>query len=166
MALSVNLRSRREGEVLIVSVSGVVTADTPNTIRAYTAGLLHSQDARAVVADLRCATLALSVDDWAGPADAVAGAHVQVAPPVALVVSPECKEAARAYARRMRERGHDRDVFVSFSRAFEWAASRLDHWSVAPSSRDPSQDRPAACLPGSQRSRSLPPAARVGAAPA
>lgn len=137
MALSLSLRSARHADLLLVSAGGVLTRTTPSVLRAYISGLLHVEDARAVVCDLRCATLALSADEWTGSVAAVLAAQTQLDPPMALVLSPECTELGRAYSRRMAEAGHIRAVFTHWALACEWASSRMEHWAFPPGRRSP-----------------------------
>src|SRR4051812_7239361 len=95
---NVEIRHWRQGDVLIVWISGVLTMESLRRTRAYVARCLAEQDARAVVADLRCAMLALSAEEWIV---AVEQTPVVIEPSVALVVSQGCHDMAHDYSRRM-----------------------------------------------------------------
>jgi hypothetical protein len=159
MPMTCWLNDWRQADVLVVSVTGLVTKMSPQTIRAYAAELLRRQPARAVVCDLRGAVLALTAEDWGASVEAAEMIRLQL--PVALVVDEECMALAEEYAQLLCHRGHFRVVFKSFSRAYAWASSRLDVLVPASSGHAPAP-RAAGSL-CSARSPRRPPGTRSAA---
>jgi hypothetical protein len=126
-----NVLVQRSGELLVLTMCGVMTLRGAAGVRAALLKLLTKGDARAVVVDMREAIPLFSVGGWCElAANQESG---QIAPPVAIVVTPRYEQALRAYCLAMAHRGLVRGPFVGLHGAVEWASRRREHWEHRPS---------------------------------
>jgi hypothetical protein len=121
---------RRDGELLVMTMCGVMTLRGATAARDALQGQLAVEDARAVVVDMREAIPLFGTEGWRSLT--TIGAVNQSGPPVALVVTPRYEEALRAYCRAMAERGCVRAPFIGLHGAVAWAAKRREHWAHRP----------------------------------
>lgn len=127
----VGLRSRRQGEILIVAASGLLTKRDIDDVRSFVTGLLSEQDARAVVLDLRKTLTTLDDAGWRHVAIGLRPTPTRR--PLALVVSPALHErVSRACMQATEEALKLRVAFTDFSQAAEWASQRRQHWPWRP----------------------------------
>lgn len=125
------MRATREGEVLIVSVTGAITVEKSTEPPSFIRMLLDAQDARAVVLDLRGAVFLVTEEGWPRLADKLVRKGLSPIP-IAVLVSPAVLEIMRGHCRRMAARGYLRLTFVERPRALAWASRRLEHWERVP----------------------------------
>jgi hypothetical protein len=147
---------QRSGEILLLTMLGVITIRGVCGARKAVADLLKQQDARAVVVDLRRVIPLLSADGWR-ELTSCACLTEQIAPPVAVVVAPRYEQRLREYCLAMAERGFVRGPFTGLHGAIEWAAKRQEHWAWRPAAPAPSSADSQTPLPA-QTPHALPPA--------
>jgi hypothetical protein len=126
-----NVLVQRSGELLVLTMCGVMTLRGAAGVRAALLRLLAKGDARAVVVDMREAIPLFGRSGWrqlAAPSDSD-----QIAPPIAIVVAPRYEHALRSYCLAMAHRGLVRGPFVGLHGAVEWASRRREHWEHRPS---------------------------------
>jgi hypothetical protein len=121
---------QRSGELLILTLCGVLTLRGVAIARLRLLGLLADQDARAVVIDMRGVIPLFGRNGWRelaapGPVDGID-------PPVALVMVPRYERQMRAYCLEMALRGKVRGPFIGLHGAVEWASRRREHWHHLP----------------------------------
>lgn len=127
------LRVMREGDVLVVAATGVITVGSAKTLRANISGHLVMQDARAVLCDLRGAVHLLTAGGWQQLVEHAVATWSGVPPvPVAVLVAPVNLEAMRQHCRQLAQHGFLRLAFCERQAAFSWAARRMEHWDWAP----------------------------------
>jgi len=117
--------STRPGELLVVTIRGVLSTRAVRLAGLAIVELLADQDARAVVFSMKDA-VPLFGRGWEDIAALPAGASIK--PPVAIVVSPVYQTQLRAYCLAMARRGLLRGPFIGEPAALEWAASCREHW--------------------------------------
>lgn len=126
----IDLRNRRQGELLIVTVRGVLTGTSMREARGYIRTCLAATDARAVVLDARSAISLLTEACWRTLAAGFKETMRCV--PLALLVSP----ALHSTVRRMCQHAAEVDLlcvsFTDFVRAIGWASMRRQHWEAPP----------------------------------
>jgi hypothetical protein len=125
-----NVLVQRSGELLLMTLCGVLTLRGAASARLMLLGLLASQDARSVVLDMRAAIPLFGRGGWRelaapGPVDGIA-------PPVALVMAPRYERQLRDYCLEMACRGKVRGPFIGLHGAVEWASRRREHWHHLP----------------------------------
>jgi hypothetical protein len=126
-----NVLVQRSGELLVLTMCGVMTLRGAAGVRAALLKLLAKGDARAVVVDMREAIPLFGRGGWRELA--VANELDQIGPPIAIVVAPRYEQALRAYCLAMAHRGLVRGPFVGLHGAVEWASRRREHWEHRPS---------------------------------
>jgi len=122
-SVDAQIKSRREGSVLMVTIGGLLTAPVLKNLIV----LLVAEDRRkvrpsAAVVDLRKAVICVGPEDWAASATSNRAQGVQF--PMAALVSPANLDAAHQHCFRMAQRGLARFAFTEPSKAKEWAISR------------------------------------------
>jgi hypothetical protein len=120
----------RVGVVLVVAYVGLVTPATLGRARRDARAQADEHGLRAVVVDVRRATLAVSRQALIPD-----GKPELAQKPVAIVVTPEALPMFHAYAWDMAHRGYLRGVFTSADEALLWAAvkaplARLDDFDA------------------------------------
>lgn len=126
----VNARAERVGEVLVVRLAGVVTAQTPQVVMPTVREMLIERDARAIVLNLQSAVMALADVGW-NQMKAWAVAN-PLPHPMALVVAPLYELEIRAYCLDMARLGLVRGPFIGEPGAIAWASQCLEHWQHRP----------------------------------
>jgi hypothetical protein len=121
---------RREADLLVMTMCGVMTLRGATAARDALQGQLTEEDARAVVVDMREAIPLFGTEGWRSLP--TIGAVNQSGPPVALVVTPRYEQPLRAYCRAMAERGCVRAPFIGLHGAVAWAGQCLEHWPHRP----------------------------------
>jgi hypothetical protein len=109
------LRAGLVGEVLVVTVMGVLTLAVVGQMVLHVGRLRERSGSRAVVLDMRAA--------YPGFHDWTALPMKGVSVPLAFVVGPQFVEPMTGHASRLASCGYDRSVFTRCSPALAWAAS-------------------------------------------
>lgn len=137
--LRLKMDARREGEVLVVSVEGLITQAAVIELRAFMSLLLEERDARAVLIDFRRAVSLLGAEGWMAAArSTVESAHGAggsaeiIEPPCAMLVSPVYREEVEVFCLEVATCGLERLVFTDYEFALAWAADWRVHWRWAP----------------------------------
>ena len=119
-------KARRDGELLVVTIYGLMSASAQALMRQRIAEEIEAADCRAVVLDMRAGVFTLATtEEWVR---AARDTTPTVPHPMAVVVPPWCMEGARAYCAEMAWRRRLRLAFESVAPALAWANSRRDHW--------------------------------------
>lgn len=123
-------KARRDGELLVVTIHGLVNMRAQTLMRQMIAQEIEAADCRAVVLDMRAGVFTLATtEDWVQAAKD----PTPTAPhPIAVVVPPWCLEGARAYCAEMAFSLRLRLAFDSMAPALAWAARRREHWAHPP----------------------------------
>lgn len=126
-----NVLVQRSGELLVLTMCGVMTLRGAAGVRAALLRLLAKGDARAVVVDMREAIPLFGLGGWR---ELAATKELdQIGPPIAIVVAPRYESALREYCLAVAHRGLVRGPFVGLHGAVEWASRRREHWEHRPS---------------------------------
>lgn len=126
------MSSRWQGELLILSCSGVLTIRTLGQLRVRVAADLQERDARAIVCDLRSCSLAFTHDNGIDSALTALREKRLVRVPLAFVVAEADLGMTKRYARSMTACGLEREAFTIFRDATAWASGHRGHWPDAP----------------------------------
>jgi len=117
------LRSRRDGDVLVISVSGVYTDEARTALRRHARDEVLAAPTRSIVVNLLGAVHATCDQGEAPDGDSLLDAL-----PVAVIVSPAFLEAMTRRCDAMWERGFFWVPFVDPAEALSWAKSRRPSW--------------------------------------
>lgn len=133
VGIAINIRARHQGELLLVSVRGVLAPAGLHELRREVASMLVTRDVRAAVVDVR------SVVPLFGPGDHLEaldeGVRTDTVPrvPIAIVVSDAMLSAVQAFSESSALRhGLVRVVFSDFQEAVAWAMTVRYHWRHYP----------------------------------
>ena len=130
--MSFSCRARRDGELLVVTIYGVLNANAQARMRQLLAEEVDLADCRAVVVDMRAGVFTLAtVDEWV---EAAKDPTPTISHPMALVVPPWCMDGAMAYCAEMAwQPGRKlRLAFDQMAPALAWANRRREHWAQPP----------------------------------
>lgn len=115
-------RLERRGDVLCVTVLGLVSVETIKEIRRLVAFALADEDASRVVLDLTNALLTFGEVGFEQALHISAQAESRLDVPAVYVVSPAVEPCMRELCRRMATRGLLRVVTTCGDAAWRWAS--------------------------------------------